>query len=187
MISEDAIVSYLTIDGQVFIAPQFEIQGETDDGRSCPDFVVLDFRRREILIVEVTDAANWQPLASRIADRTRRWFNPARRRLEQGRIVDSSWSGPRFLGFVREAAIPGLEARFLKDDDVTFCPAEQASLMWKCGEARLRDGLPDKRLASVSPALASGTAAVCATLCHVAERPVRGQRLQQGNVSSRAP
>src|ERR1700712_2472359 len=177
MISEDAIVSYLTIDGQVFIAPQFEIQGETDDGRSCPDFVVLDFRRREILIVEVTDAANWQPLASRIADRTRRWFNPARRRLEQGRIVDSSWSGPRFLGFVREAAIPGLEARFLKDDDVTFCPAEQASLMWKCGEARLRDGLPDKRLDSVSATRGSDSGTVCIMLCHIVEAPQRRHRM----------
>ncbi len=139
MISEDAILSYLTIDGKVFIAPQYAYGG-------CPDFVALDFARREILVVEFTDAADWKPLATRITDRTGRWFQPLRLQLERDRVVDASWSGPRFLGFVRESLIPGLEACFAADEDVTFFSCEQACSLWRSGEARIATGLPDRRL-----------------------------------------
>jgi hypothetical protein len=57
---EADIATYLTIDGQVFIAPQYNIAFEASyqEGGACPDFVALDWRRKHVVIVEVTSAAN---------------------------------------------------------------------------------------------------------------------------------
>ncbi len=76
--TEIDIATYLKIDGQVFIAPQLDIKWEMNEGGSCPDFVALDFSCKEIVIVEVTTAADWKPLAKRVQDREKRWFAPAR-------------------------------------------------------------------------------------------------------------
>lgn len=51
-LAEQVIGAYLVQGGKVFISPGYNI----DDGRTCPDFVALDFDKREVVVVEVTTA-----------------------------------------------------------------------------------------------------------------------------------
>jgi hypothetical protein len=142
--SEAAIATYLTVDGQVFIAPQYDIKWEMNEGGTCPDFVALDFSCAEVVIVEVTSAANWKPLASRVAERDVRWFNPVRRRLIDLRVINSTWSH-RFLGFVRLAALAEISGHFAVATDVTFTDIESAMIPWKSWQNRMDNGLPGNR------------------------------------------
>jgi len=53
---EGDIATFLTLDGKVFIASQFNVafDKELNEGGSCPDFVTLDFGESEIVVVEIT-------------------------------------------------------------------------------------------------------------------------------------
>lgn len=53
---ESLVMSYLASQG-LFLSPQFSIK-DGDEEWSCPDFVALDFRKREIQVVEVTTSYN---------------------------------------------------------------------------------------------------------------------------------
>lgn len=141
---EADVAIYLTIDGQVFIAPQYDIKWEMDEGGTCPDFVALDFSCKEVVVVEVTGAANWKPLADRVRQRHSRWFNPVRRRLTDQKVITSDWD-VRFLGFVRGVAVGDISAQFAGAADVTFSSVEEATILWCYWEKRMKDGLPGNR------------------------------------------
>ena len=147
--TEGSIATYLTIDGQVFIAPQFDIKWEMNEGGSCPDFVALDFSCKEVVVVEVTSAAHWKPLAGRVRDRETRWFSPVRRRLAQSGVTDVEW-GIRFLGFVRITAVDGISAKFVGEADVTFYVIEEATFLWDYWKKRMDFDLPDTRRQAVT-------------------------------------
>ncbi len=76
---EHDIATFLTLDGHVFLAPQYNVAFDRDlnEGGACPDFVVLDLRRREVIVVEVTYAANLKPLFGRIKQRATSWYTPS--------------------------------------------------------------------------------------------------------------
>ena len=139
--TESDIATYLTIDGQVFIAPQFDIKWEMNEGGSCPDFVALDFSCKEVVVVEVTSAADWKPLAKRVQDREIRWFSPVRRRLQQAGVTDANWT-IRFLGFVRSAVLKDVRAQFADEQGVTFHAIEEATFLWVYWDERMASGLP---------------------------------------------
>ena len=142
---EADIATYLTADGQVFLAPQYQVafDPELKEGGSCPDFVALDFRAREILIVEVTTATDWRrTLLENVRQRQTRWYSPVRRRMQELGILDNSWKGIRFLGFVREENLEKVRAAFASEHDVTFYAIEKATFLWQYWDQRLKDGLP---------------------------------------------
>jgi hypothetical protein len=139
--TETDIAIYLTVDGKVFIAPQFDIGWEKNEGGTCPDFVALDFSCKEIVVVEVTSAANWKPLASKVSDREMRWFSPTRGRLQQAGVTDGNWR-IRFLGFVRNAALEGIRVAFAGKEGVTFHAIEDATFIWAYWDERIKFGLP---------------------------------------------
>ena len=140
---ESAIAEFLTADGRVFIAPQFEIafDREHQDGGACPDFVALDFRNRQIVIVEVSSAWNLDALMARIRNRQQQWYGPIRRRLLDLAPIDQSWP-IRFLGFVREERLGYAKRAFIRETDVAFFSIENASFPWVYWQNRLKDGLP---------------------------------------------
>jgi hypothetical protein len=139
---EQDIATYLTLDGHVFLAPQYNIpfDRELNEGGTCPDFVALDLKTQEVVVVEVTTASNVNPLFSRIEKRSTCWYGPIRRRLEELRIA-KGWQ-LRFLGFVRRASIPAARASFTSAHDVAFCAIEDATFIWDYWDKRIRDGLP---------------------------------------------
>ena len=97
---EHDIATYLTLDGHVFLAPQYNIayDRELNEGGTCPDFVALDLKLREVVIVEVTTAANMQPLIGRIEQRETRWYSPIRRKMKEVGVVEDGWKPTRVLG-----------------------------------------------------------------------------------------
>ena len=148
---EADISIYLTIDGQVFIAPQYDIKWEMNEGGTCPDFVALDFSCKEVVVVEVTGAVDFKPLADRVRERHNRWFNPVRRRLTDQNVITSDWN-VRFLGFVRDDAVDKVSKLFEGAADVTFFPVEEAIILWSYWEKRIQNGLPGNRRKVFSPA-----------------------------------
>ena len=141
---EHDIATYLTLDGHVFLAPQYNVayDRELNEGGTCPDFVALDLKLREVVIVEVTTAANIQPLIGRIEQRETRWYNPIRRKMKEVGVVDDSWKTTRFLGFVRSQNLSLMRNRFESSSDVSFWAIEDATFLWNYWDDRMTKGLP---------------------------------------------
>ena len=51
--------------GQIFLHPQFDI----NKGHSCPDFVVLNIKEREVWVVEVSTVYDCKSLAAKVRDK----------------------------------------------------------------------------------------------------------------------
>ena len=51
--AEALVAQYLATGGDVFLSPQFTIAFDKEQpiGGSCPDFVALDFNKREIVVL----------------------------------------------------------------------------------------------------------------------------------------
>jgi hypothetical protein len=141
---EHAIATYLTLDGHVFLAPQYNVayDRELNEGGTCPDFVALDLKLREVIIVEVTAAVNIQPLIARIRQRETRWYNPIRRKMKEIGVIDENWGRTRFLGFVRSNNLLPAKQAFESASDVSFWAIEDATFPWSYWDERMRNGLP---------------------------------------------
>lgn len=141
---ERDIATYLTLDGHVFLAPQYNVayDRELDEGGSCPDFVALDLKLRQIIIVEVTTAANITPLIERVRQRETRWYGPIRRKMSEIGVVDDGWKPTRFLGFIRKPNLPLAKKTFEAEADVAFWAIEDATFLWSYWDERMTKGLP---------------------------------------------
>ena len=140
---EHDIATFLTLDGHVFIAPQYTIayDRELQEGGTCPDFVALDLKLREVVIVEVTTAANMTRSIENIGQRVARWYGPIERKMKELGVVDDSWK-PRFLGFVRSHNLPLMRRKFEAASDVAFWAIEDATFLWSYWDERMKKGLP---------------------------------------------
>ncbi len=141
---EHDIATYLTLDGHVFLAPQYNVayDRELNEGGSWPDFVALDLKLREIIIVEVTTAANMRPLIERIRQRATRWYGPIGRKMSEIGVVNDSWKSPRFLGFIRKPNLSLARKTFEAEPDVAFWAIEDATFLWSYWDERMTKGLP---------------------------------------------
>jgi hypothetical protein len=142
--NEADVAVYLTMDGQVFLAPQYNVvfESEHGEGGACADFVALDWRRKHVVIVEVTTAADLEAsLIGRIRERETRWYNPVRRTLKKLSAIDDTWR-VRFLGFVRAANLPRARSACGGSPDVTFHSIEDATFPWLYWDERMKSGLP---------------------------------------------
>ena len=113
-----------------------------NDGGACPDFVALDLKLREVIIVEVTAAADIQPLIGRIRQRETRWYSPIRRKMREVGVVDDNWKPTRFLGFVRKPNLLLAKQTFEAEADVAFWAIEEATFLWSYWDERMIKGLP---------------------------------------------
>ncbi len=141
---EHEVATFLTLDGHVFLAPQYNIafNREENEGGSCPDFVALDLKLREVVVVEVTAAANMNSLFGRIRERETRWYGPIGRKMRELGVVDDSWKPCRFLGFIRKANIDLAKRTFASEADVAFWALENATFLWAYWDQRMQLGLP---------------------------------------------
>ncbi len=139
---ESLVELYLTRGGKVFVSPQYDVSydREARDGGSCPDIVALDMEHREVVVVEISAAANLSSLFNKVAERDTRWFTPIQRKLEKDRVIDSAWK-IRFLGFVREALVDGANKKFADAADVYFFALEKAAFSFAYWTEREK-GLP---------------------------------------------
>lgn len=139
---EAMVADFLTLNGRAFICPQYYIphDPERQVGGSSPDFIVLDFDNRDMVIVEVSAASNLNNLFERIKNREARWFGPARERLLQSGAITAEWPTPRFLGFIRRELIATAYNEF-PEQNVCFFALEEASFSYLYWDMRSR-GLP---------------------------------------------
>lgn len=141
---EAMVGQYLSCNGKAFVCPQFEVawNGDRNLGGSSPDFVVLDFANRDLVIVEVTGSASVANLLGKVGERRTRWYLPIRDKLagEGALTCDPAGFTPRFLGFVRRDCVASAQARFT-DADVHFEALEDVAFGWAYWEER-QAGLP---------------------------------------------
>jgi hypothetical protein len=87
-LAEELIAIFLTRGGNVFIAPQYSIPLPGSKGEwSCPDFVALDFGKREVIVVEVTTASDCSAIIEKAKDRESHWFELLRAKLAADNVV----------------------------------------------------------------------------------------------------
>ena len=134
-LAEQVIAAFLVQDGKVFISSGYNI----DNGRTCPDFVALDFGKSEVVVVEVTTAYNTASLLERVRNRKEQWFLPLRAQLDADNIA-RGWN-LRFLGFVRRDRLEDARKSFIGQSDVSFTTIEESTFSWENWERR-KGGLP---------------------------------------------
>ena len=120
---------YRTLGGNVLASHQHDIAYDKearDDGWSYPTNVTVDMERKEVVIVEMTSAADLRCLFDKVTGRQKHWFMPIRHSLESDHTIDSSWK-IRFLGVVREILVDGANAKFEGATDVHFSALEKAA------------------------------------------------------------
>ena len=150
---EDMVGQYLSCNGAAFVCPQFAIKHDLASGcgGSEPDFVVLDFRNKDLVVVEVSGASSIGGLLGKVDARERQWFESVKRRLIVDGAITDEWH-PRFLGFVRRACVKLAEERFKGAGDVTFVALEDVAFGWEYWDRR-QLGLPGRPQAAPPPAL----------------------------------
>jgi hypothetical protein len=109
---------YPTQGGNAFASQVYDI--------ADPDIVALDMERKEVVVIEMTSAADLRGLFDKITERQKNWFPPIRHNLESDHIIDSSWK-IRFLGVVREILVDSANAEFAGAKDVHFFALEKAA------------------------------------------------------------
>ena len=91
-----------------------------------PDIVALDMKCEEVVVIEMTSAADLRGLFDKITERQKNWFPPIRHSLESDHTINSSWK-IRFLGVVRETLVDSANAKFAGATDVHFFALEKAA------------------------------------------------------------
>lgn len=134
-LAEQVVGTFLTQGGKVFIAPGYNL----GNGWSCPDFVALDFGKREVVVVEVTTAYEISSLLDKVRKRDEQWFVRLRAQLDIDGVA-RGWE-MRFLGFVRQDRLKKAESAFAGVPNVAFTAIEDATFSWKYWERR-EGGLP---------------------------------------------
>jgi hypothetical protein len=134
MIAEQVVEAFLVQGGKVFISPSYNI-GKL----SCPDFVALDFSKREVVVAEVTTAYDIESLIQKVENRQEQWFVPLRAQLDADKIAEG-WK-MRFLCFVRKDRLERAKRDFKGMPEVTFTTIEKSAFSWENWDRR-KGGLP---------------------------------------------
>jgi len=126
---EPVVMHYLAAQG-LFLSPQFSIPNATVREWSCPDFVALDFIKKQAQVVEVTIADNVRNLVAKIQNRENQWFQPLKSHLLERKVIDPRWC---FVvrAFVRGDRFDYVHARFKDDKDVIIERIEDVTFSWK--------------------------------------------------------
>jgi hypothetical protein len=129
-IYESIVLHYLTHEGLSFVCPQFPIKGPNGCPWSAPDFVALNFKKKQIEGVEVSVASNVKKLFTKVANREAQWTGHLQShlaRLGQGFEV---W--PIVVKvFVRKDFVREFEALTNKQLPVEAEAIEDVVLRWK--------------------------------------------------------
>lgn len=126
---EDLVLWKITRDPLVFANRQYTIE----KGWSCPDIVALNFRKKEIWVIEVS-TGDAKGLAEKVRDRENQWFSKLGNRLEHSpaSIIDGSW---KFVAkvFIRRDAEKGFRKMVGEHlpEDVTIEILEDIGFNWQ--------------------------------------------------------
>jgi hypothetical protein len=119
--------------GELFFCPQFEI----GQGWSCPDFLVLYPKEKQIWLVEVTGAASATTLASEVRDREKQWLVPLREQLSTRVPMAVGWDIGVKL-FIRKDAEPMFKRAGPLPKDVELFVLEELGFAWEAWRHKLK-------------------------------------------------
>ncbi|MEI2743456.1 MAG: hypothetical protein V9G63_13680 [Candidatus Competibacter sp.] len=123
---EEAVLEYITADTYRFANWQFDLPYQNQEGGSCPDFVVLDYREKSVYAVEVTMAWNIKGLIEKLVDRKRYWINPIKNHLIGINSQFQDWEY-RVTVFVREGNDLLIGQKFKNCADIAVKTIEKIS------------------------------------------------------------
>lgn len=134
--------TYLTLDGQAFIAPQYSIWLDTRRKAdwSCPDYVVLDFRHKHVVVVEETKAFRPEKLIGKVIGRGEQWYSRLSAFLVRQNVVSEDWH-IRCLLVMRSDIIEKYKSQLKDQLDVSFLTLEDCSFPWKFHDRRMQGGI----------------------------------------------
>jgi hypothetical protein len=128
---EKLVMWYLTKDKYVFISPQYSIRGDTGKEWSCPDFVALNFKQKEVSIVEVSTAFYPDSLARKVKDRNLQWIEKLKAQLTDYGIIDDNWKSPKVQVFIRRDAVDKFKNAIGNTPDVGVGILEDLGPPWQ--------------------------------------------------------
>jgi len=127
---EMAVLAYLTAPPNRFVSPQFSLPYKKGQGGSCPDFIVLDFGKTTVYVVEVTSASVIKPILSRVRETESRWISPLRDHLTNTNRLFQDWKYKVTL-FVREEVCKDLEKALVGIPDVFVVSLDKVVFSWR--------------------------------------------------------
>ena len=125
---EEAVLEYISAAPGRFVKPQYDLKYKDGVGGSCPDFVVIDYIKKTIYVVEVTTASNASTIISRIRERETRWFIPLKIEMSQWSESFTEWKY-RVTLFVRDSLINKKDIEAMNDVFVIYL--DKIMLPWK--------------------------------------------------------
>lgn len=114
---EEAVIWYVTASRTRFVSPQFSLPWEQTAGGTCPDFVVIDYEKQKIYVIEVSSGAEIDGLFERLAERENRWLNPLRKHFSDLSGHFNDWKF-HVTVFVRSEVVDNLLKRVASWSDV---------------------------------------------------------------------
>ncbi len=127
---EEAVLDYITADRNRFISPQFHVPYEMQQGGSDPDFLVIDYRKKTIYVVEVTSSSNISGLIAKVEQRESRWLEPIKRHLSGINKEFEQWPY-RVTIFVREENLELAKKKMKLYKDVSVRTIESSTFPYK--------------------------------------------------------
>lgn len=127
-IFEEAVLAYISAAPGRFVKPQCDLKYKDGVGGSCPDFVVIDYMKKTIYVVEVTTASDASTIISRIRERETRWFIPLKIEMSQWSESFTEWKY-RVALFVRDSLINKKDIEGM--NDVFVIHLDNIILPWK--------------------------------------------------------
>ncbi|MBE1426971.1 hypothetical protein H4684_003655 [Desulfomicrobium macestii] len=127
-IFEEAVLAYISAAPGRFVKPQYDLKYKDGVGGSCPDFVVIDYIKKTIYVVEVTTASDASTIISRIRERETRWFIPLKIEMSQWSESFAEWNY-RVTLFVRDSLVDKIKNEAMSD--VFAIPFDEKIFPWK--------------------------------------------------------
>jgi len=127
---EAAVLAYLTASPNRFVSPHFSLPYKSGQGGSCPDFVVLDFGKVTVYVVEVTAASSIGGILSRVREKDRRWIRPLKDHLTKTSDIFHGWEY-KVAVFVREEVREGLRKALAEEPNVFVESLDKVVFSWR--------------------------------------------------------
>ena len=128
---ENLVMWYLTRKKYVFVSPQYPILGKTGKEWSYPDFVALNFKDKEVSIVEVSTAFYPDSLIRKVKDRSSQWIDKLKGQLKRYRVIDDDWKSFKIEVFIRKSAKDKFMKAIGNPPDVSIKILEKLSVPWE--------------------------------------------------------
>jgi len=100
---EELVMNYLTkFDDFIFIHHQYPIKvGSHSNNWIWPDFVVLNFKKKRVGVVEVSTAFNIDNLVKKVNDRDKNYITKIKEQLKLYNVINDSWEDFTVEVFIR--------------------------------------------------------------------------------------